>query len=144
VGCPECAPYGYSSARQGWLYLVEHRELGLLQVGITNVPDTRIAQHGRRGWVLLELVGPMAGDVAHSSEQQVLRALAERGVELGPPSVGGKFDGYTESWAEVDFPMRTFEGLLALIGNEDLVSSRSHVRSLGGDQKLDTSNKPSD
>jgi len=128
VGCPECAPYGYSPARRGWLYLLEHHELGLLQIGITNVPDTRMAQHERRGWVLVELVGPVPGEVAYSSEQQILRALTDRGVELGPPGVAGKFSGYTESWAAVDFPMRTLEGLLALMGAEDLVSSGSHDR----------------
>jgi hypothetical protein len=112
VGCPQCAPYGYNPGREGWLYLLEHHELGLLQVGITNVPDTRMSQHGRRGWVLLELVGPMPGEEARILELEILRSLADRGIELGPGGV--KFEGYTESWAAAEFPMRTLEGLLAI------------------------------
>jgi hypothetical protein len=119
VGCPECAPYGFSPMRDGWLYLIEHRDLGLLQIGITNVPDTRMGQHARRGWVLIEMAGPWPGQVAHSREQQVLRVLADRGVHLGPEAVAGRFDGYTESWVESDFPMRTLAGLLALIGHSE-------------------------
>lgn len=116
VGCPACAPYGYSPTRKGWLYLLEHHELGLLQIGITNVPDIRIGQHGRRGWVLVEMVGPWSGELAHSREQQILRALADRGVRLGPDQLAGRFSGYTEAWIESEFPMRSLDGLLALVG----------------------------
>ncbi len=115
VGCPECAPYGFSPAREGWLYLLEHRDLGLLQIGITNVPETRMGQHARRGWLRLKVAGPWPGVLAHAGEQQILRALADRGVQLGPQDVAGKFDGYTESWIERYFPMRSLDGLLALI-----------------------------
>lgn len=115
VGCPQCAPYGFSPARDGWLYLLEHRDLRLLQLGITNVPETRMSQHGRRGWAKVEMAGPWSGELAHSREQQILRALAGRGVRLGPEHVAGKFNGYTESWVESEFPMRTISGLLALI-----------------------------
>jgi hypothetical protein len=117
VGCPACAPYGYSPTRPGWLYLLEHHELGLLQIGITNVPDTRMGQHGRRGWTMVEMVGPEAGEVAYLNEQRILRALSDRGVQLGPVHVAGRFSGYTESWIEQEFPMRSLAGLLAIVGS---------------------------
>jgi hypothetical protein len=75
-----------------------------------------MGQHGRRGWALIEIAGPWPGQVAHSREQQILRALADRGVHLGTAVLAGKFDGYTESWVENEFPMRTLAGLLAVIG----------------------------
>ncbi len=96
--------------------MLEHYELGLLQIGITNVPEIRMGQHGRRGWVLVEIVGPWSGELAYSREQQILRTLADRGVRLGPERVAGRFSGYTESWIESEFPMRSLDRLLALVG----------------------------
>ena len=118
VRCPECAPYGFSPTREGWLYLIENQALGMLQIGITNVPDIRMGQHARRGWVLIEMVGPYTGEAVHTWEQQIIRTLTDRGVRMGPEDVGGRFPGYTESWIESDFPMRSLNGLLALIGEE--------------------------
>ena len=116
IGCPECAPYGFSPARDGWLYLLEHQDLGLLQIGITNVLETRLGQHARRGWVPMETMRPWSvGKIAYSLEQQILRALADRGVRMGPVEIAGRFDGYTESGVESDFPMRSLRGLLGLL-----------------------------
>ena len=64
----------------------------------------------------MEMVGPWSGELAHSREQQILRALADRGVRLGPDQLAGRFSGYTEAWIESEFPMRSLDGLLALVG----------------------------
>ena len=113
-GCPSCAQYGFDPNKPGWLYFLRHPRWGMLQVGITNVPKSRLRQHELRGWVVLELEGPMAGDAAYRKEQGVLRALRSLGVPLGPREVAGAFSGYTESWIEETFPARALETLLQL------------------------------
>jgi DNA-directed RNA polymerase subunit RPC12/RpoP len=113
-GCPVCAPYGYSSALPGWLYLLENGE-GLLQIGITNYPDQRLAQHARHTWVQLDLVGPFDGGLVHSWEQSILRALRAMGYQAGPPESTGSVGGFTETWYEHDFSVRSIDELLVLI-----------------------------
>ena len=68
AGCPTCAGYGFSSAEPAWLYLFEHPTWGLLQIGITNAPETRLSKHEKAGWVLLDVRGPMNGDMTRSWE----------------------------------------------------------------------------
>ena len=116
VGCPECADYGYSCVKEGWLYLLEQTDLGMLQIGISNVPDQRLGQHARRGWKPLEVLGPMPGSDAHSLEQMLLKALRDRGVLRGSTQAAGKFDGYSESWMAADLPIRSIDALVALVG----------------------------
>ena len=68
------------------------------QIGITNTVDTRLTVHGRSGWTLVDLRGPMVGDLAKSLESAALAALKRRGARLGRRSDRRKFDGHTESW----------------------------------------------
>jgi hypothetical protein len=116
VGCPTCAAYGFNPGRPAWLYLMEHPAWDLLQIGITNVPDVRMGQHGRRGWVRCDLRGPLQGEVVHGWEQQILQALRDRDVQLGPDEVAGKFDGFTEAWHRRELSVSDLDQLLSLIG----------------------------
>ena len=72
-GCPSCADYGYNPNRPAWLYFLRHPRWELLQIGITNVPDIRLGQHKRRGWVVLELMGPMDGSLARAPSSRCSR-----------------------------------------------------------------------
>ena len=46
--CGRCANYGYKTDKAGFLYFMERP--GEMQIGITNVPDQRLATHAREGW----------------------------------------------------------------------------------------------
>jgi len=119
-GCPTCAKYGFDPNSDGYLYFLRHELWGLLQIGISNVLDDRLARHRRSGWQVIELRGPMPGDVAYGWEQSILKALTDRNVALSPAHIAGTFSGYTESWIEEDFPAFSLKELMALVhGDED-------------------------
>lgn len=120
-GCPTCAKFGDSPGNDGYLYLLRHELWGLLQIGISNVPDVRLTTHRRSGWQVIELRGPMLGDVAYGWEQSILKALTDRNVSLSPAHIAGTFSGYTESWIEEDFPASSLKELMSLVhGDEDI------------------------
>lgn len=115
AGCPTCAGYGFSSAEPAWLYLFEHPTWGLLQIGITNAPETRLSKHEKAGWVLLDVRGPMNGDMTRSWEAAILTTLRHRGVVHDENTSGGRFDGYTESWPRASLKVTTLRELMDLV-----------------------------
>lgn len=110
-GCPNCAEFGYDTSKFGYVYLMSHEGWGLLQIGITNVPKRRLASHKAKGWVLIEVEGPMNGFVAKELEHDILAGLKSSGIRLGPKEIAGNFDGYTESWIIQDFPVKSLKQL---------------------------------
>lgn len=98
TGCPTCATYGFDPNLDSWLYLLEHPDWEMFQIGITNVPDQRVGKHKKSGWKLLELRGPIDGQYARDLETGILRMLKASGAELSPSGVVGRFDGMTEAW----------------------------------------------
>ena len=118
-GCPTCAISGYDPNENGWLYFLEHDLWGLLQIGISNFPDNRLATHNASGWSVTELRGPMPGDVTRQWEQDILHALKRRGVKLAPEQIAGKFSGYTEAWIKEDFPAKSLTELMQLVHNDE-------------------------
>jgi len=123
IGCSGCAQYGFSAAKDGWLYLLEHLSMGLLQIGISNVPEQRTAQHEKRGWVVLDLQGPFSGLEAHDTEQRILKAIRDRGVKTGRSDIHEKFDGFTESWLTDDLPARSLATLIGLVDKARILES---------------------
>lgn len=111
-GCPKCAKYGFNPGNDGWLYFMRHPQWEMLQIGITNTPDGRLKKHGSKGWELLELRGPMNGQLTRDWETSILRMLKAHGAELGPSGVAGRFDGYTESWVEKSYPAGSLRELM--------------------------------
>jgi hypothetical protein len=91
----------------------------MLQIGITNVPDDRLATHKRLGWEVIELRGPMDGLIAREWETSILRMLRSNGTNLGPEQIVGKFDGYTESWMKESFPVNSLMELMDLVHREE-------------------------
>ena len=118
-GCPSCSLSGFDPNKDGYLYFLEHQDWGLLQIGITNVPQQRVAQHGKSGWTVIQVRGPMSGDVTRGWEQSIMQSLRTRGVKLGPQHIAGRFDGYTESWARREFKARSLEDLMNLVHEDE-------------------------
>ncbi len=106
TGCPTCAKSGFDPNIDAWLYLLEHHDWEMLQIGITNSPDARLKKHQRLGWVVLELRGPMDGLLARGWETSILQMLRAQGAQLAPAQVAGHFDGYTEAWLTSSYPVK--------------------------------------
>ena len=111
-GCPSCYQSGFDPNKDGWLYFLSHPDWEMLQVGITNVPDDRLSTHKRLGWEVLELRGPMNGDLARQWETDILRMLRKKGAIVGTTEIAGRFSGYTESWMKSSFPASSLKELM--------------------------------
>ncbi len=114
-GCPSCAQSGFDPNKDGWLYFLSHPDWEMLQIGITNVPDDRLSTHKRLGWEVLELRGPMDGDLARNWETDILRVLRKKHAMVGSTEIAGKFTGYTESWMTASFPVSSLKELMQLV-----------------------------
>ena len=115
AGCPSCAIYGFDPNKEGYFYFLSHEEWELLQIGITNYPKDRMKKHKKLGWSVIEIRGPMDGGLTRDWETESLRFLKKRGVELGPRTAGGKFDGYSETWRKSDFPVGSIAQLFDFV-----------------------------
>lgn len=128
IGCPGCSDYGFSPSRDGWLYLLTHPIWQMLQIGISNVPERRLAQHSSLGWQVVEVRGPMDGALAQALEQEALAALRARGALLGRASRAGGFDGYTEAWPSDSLNVNSLRQILDWVYSDDMpISSAQHL-----------------
>jgi Probable Zinc-ribbon domain len=113
-GCPTCHIGGYDPNKDGYLYFLSHHSWGMLQIGITNFPESRLATHKRLGWELLELRGPMDGHLTQQWETAMLRMLRAKGADLSNAKIAGKFDGYSEAWNKSKFEPKSIKELMRL------------------------------
>jgi hypothetical protein len=111
-GCPTCAKYGFDPNQPGFLYFIDHFELDMFQVGITNHPEERLGKHGGRGWEILEIRGPMDGHLTRKLESDCLHALEKRGAILGHKARVKKFDGYSEAWTKASLNVTSIKQIL--------------------------------
>ena len=111
-GCPTCSQFGFDPNQPGFLYLIDHFELEMFQIGITNFPTDRLSQHERRGWEVIELRGPMDGHLTQQLETSCLHALEKRGAILGHKAGVNKFDGYSEAWTKASLNVTSIKQLL--------------------------------
>lgn len=116
-GCPSCAKYGYDLNKDAYLYFLKHERWEMLQIGITNVPDIRLARHFKLGWELIELRGPMDGQATKNWETAILRMLKAKGADLSNKKIAGKFDGYSEAWSKSTFEAISISELMGLTEN---------------------------
>lgn len=113
-GCPTCHLGGFDPNSPSFLYLLNHKDWGMQQIGITNQPKIRLGTHKRLGWELLELRGPMDGHLTQQWETAILRMLKTKGADLSNDKIVGKFDGYSEAWSKATFEVRTIKELMRL------------------------------
>lgn len=117
-GCPSCAQTGFDQTKDGWFYLLSHPNWGLMQLGITNVPKKRIAKHKKLGWDVVDIAGPMNGLSTRELETKSLRYLKKIKAQDGVENIAGKFDGYSESWFEVKFAIKSIDQLRKVLKHE--------------------------
>jgi hypothetical protein len=118
-GCPSCAKFGFDPSKDGFLYFLYHPDWIMYQIGITNVPEDRIARHKGLGWEPLEIRGPLEGFVTRQWEQDILSMLRKKGVVLGSKKGVGKFDGYTEAWDAGAFSVGSLKELMKLVEDNE-------------------------
>lgn len=114
-GCPSCAKYGYDINKDAYIYFLQHDQWQMLQIGITNVPEIRLTRHFKLGWELLELRGPMDGQVTKNWETAILKMLRARGADLSNSKIAGKFDGYTEAWSKKTIEVDSIKELMKMV-----------------------------
>ena len=112
--CPSCSSSGFDPNKDALLYFLEHQSWEMLQIGITNDPDSRLTKHARLGWELLELRGPMDGHLVQQWETAILRMLKAKGADLSNSTIAGKFDGYSEAWSMSTFEVKSIKELMKL------------------------------
>jgi len=111
-GCPSCAISGFDPNQNGYLYFLINSSWEIYQIGITNIPEDRLARHKRNGFELLELRGPMDGHTVQELETALLRYLKSHKADLSPEHVAGKFDGYSESWTMDSYKVNNLKELI--------------------------------
>lgn len=114
INCPSCAKFGFDPGLDGYFYFLEHNDWEMFQIGISNYPDHRIADHKRLGWEVLELRGPMDGHLTQQWETAILRMLKAKGADLSNAKIAGKFDGYSEAWSKSTFEVKSIKQLMKI------------------------------
>ena len=112
TGCPSCAKSGYDPNKSGWFYLIDHDGLEMYQIGISNYPDDRLANHKGRGWEVIEIRGPMDGHLTQKLEDDCLLALKKRGAVLGRKGSLTRFEGHTEAWTKKSLNVKSIKQIL--------------------------------
>ena len=114
ANCPSCSPTGFDPNLQSFLYFLEHEDWTMYQIGVTNYPENRLAQHKKIGWEVIELRGPMDGHLTQQWETAILRMLKGKGADLSNSTIVGKFDGYSEAWSKATFEVKSIKELMRL------------------------------
>jgi len=113
-GCPGCEETGFNPDKEAWFYLIKHTPWKMLQIGITNSPKSRLAKHRQKGWVQIDIIGPINGRQAKNIETNILKYLKFRKVKFANQAGGLKFDGWTEAWSKSTFEVKSIEELMRL------------------------------
>jgi hypothetical protein len=121
-GCPTCAIGGFDPNADGYLYFLEHDELDMFQIGITNKPKGRLARHIRGGWEVLDIRGPMDGQLASDLETDMLRVLKRRKAVFANTAGVKRFDGWSEAWTKTSFSATSIRELIDLVYEDDSIN----------------------
>jgi len=118
-GCPTCAISGFDPNLEGWLYFIEHPIWEMQQIGITNYPKKRLATHQKLGWEIIEIRGPLMGDVVRTWETEILRVLKRHGASFTADQEQGKFTGFSESWIKSSFKIKSIREMMELVETDE-------------------------
>ena len=120
TGCPSCAKYGFDPNKKSWMYFLEHYEMDMLQIGITNNLKRRLDEHAKGSWEVIEIRGPMDGHLTQKLETDCLHVLEKRGAILGHKAGIKKFDGYSEAWTKQSLNVTSIKQILDWVYEDDI------------------------
>lgn len=122
-GCPSCAKYGFKPEQEAWMYLVYDDAREVLQLGITNNRDERLAKHRRSGFdQVLDVRGPIDGVLARDLERACLRSIAKRNAKLVKDIDMERFDGWTEAWLKDSLNVTNLRTILDFVYEDEEAS----------------------
>jgi hypothetical protein len=124
-GCPSCAKFGFDPNKDAYLYLLEHFDLEMFQIGITNNLEERVSKHQRSGWTTMEVRGPMEGNLTRQLETASLHTLLKRGAVLGKKGSLEKFDGFTEAWTKASLKVVSIKQILDWVYEDEGSDNKS-------------------
>lgn len=103
----------------GFIYLIENTSYRIQKIGITGNPNTRLQQHKRNGFEIIEVfVG--SPDTVSRIEHEFINFV--NSLNIGQNSIkftvddGVKFDGYTESWKSDFFRIGSISSIVDISG----------------------------
>jgi DNA-directed RNA polymerase subunit RPC12/RpoP len=112
-GCPSCAPHGHDQTKESFVYLLYRP--GQIKYGIMNTWTRRLKHHANNGWELLDKI-EVTGQKARSLETTIKQTLRAKGILTGSKAFREKFEGYAETFQEVDLCVRSIRGLCRKLG----------------------------
>ena len=89
-------------------------------------------KHRSRGWVDVDLRGPMDGTLARDWESAILAMLIAADAVVGSTEVAGIFDGYTEAWLAHSFPATSLSGLIEEVRRREEAEAPGAGGGVGG------------
>jgi hypothetical protein len=111
-GCPGCAKSGFDQTQKSFIYLIEHDEWDLLQIGITTHLRDRMKYHLKIGWGPIEVRGPMDGLLAQDLETSMLQSLKKRKAKFANETDMIQFGGWTEAWTKASLNVTSIKQIL--------------------------------
>ena len=86
----------------------------MYQIGISNVLEDRLKTHKRLGWEVIDIRGPLEGDVTYHWEQSIIKAIKKSGAIFNAETTIGKFTGFSESWDKSTLSVKSIKDLIRL------------------------------
>jgi hypothetical protein len=71
------------------------------------------------GWEIIEIRGPLMGDVVRTWETEILRALKRHGASFTADQEQGKFTGFSESWIKSSFVLNSIREMMELVESDE-------------------------
>jgi hypothetical protein len=125
--CPDCADRRFKPDQNAHFYFLEHPELDLYKIGVSNEIKRRLVEHARTGWKVIGVSPVMPGDVAHDYEQDGRKAIKSRGGRFTDLLGNEKSGGYSEVWTRKSFRPSTISELMQMV-DEDRSKFRDEQR----------------
>ncbi|MEI5101741.1 hypothetical protein RB200_28600 [Streptomyces sp. PmtG] len=100
--CWYCAPRGIAPEKPSVVYLIHHREMAALKIGVSNVRNwpRRRRDHQHEGWRVINIRYVSTGAAAETIEQASLSEVRERGHPIWLPKESMPQGGHTETFSD--------------------------------------------
>ncbi len=100
--CWYCAPRGINPEQPSVVYLIHHREMAALKIGVSNVKNwpRRRRDHRKEGWQVINVRHVGTGVAAEAIEQAALCEVRERGYPIWLPKRAMPQGGHTETFSD--------------------------------------------
>ena len=129
VGCPACAPSGFSVVQTGTLYFIENPALGAKKFGITNTfaRTDRLRSFQNSGWQIIHTEVSNDGKLILDAETLILRWVRK---DLGFPPFLSPEDMARTGGASETFSMEAISDLQGIAKMKDVIAELLELNKL--------------